>query len=559
MYYRKSNTLTGRYPYKSSDKKGTWYPFPLTVFTMPTSALYTDLDVLIVGAGFSGLYQLYTLRPLGLRVKIFEAAPEIGGVWYWNTYPGARVDTGCDSYQYSLKNIWRDWHWNELFPSQSAMQEYFHHVDREWDLKKDIHLSTRVKSAQWVEAEKKWIITTEDGALVRTRFFIVCTGVNSEPYIPKYEGLELFTGACHHTARWPRDGLSLAGKRIAVIGTGASGVQVSQEAAKCASKLTVFQRTPNPCLPMRQRQINICKQELEEYKNLKEELYPIMFTRMLQTPGGLAYMCVPQKTFSVTPEERRLFYEQLYQRGGVALWLWGYNDVFTDKAANDEVYAFWRKKTLSRIKDPKLAEKLAPAVPQNAFGVKRDNVELVDLPENPIERITEAGIVTKDGMEHPIDVLVMATGFDSITGGITAIDIKGKNGTTIREEWSQGTHTFLGVASSNFPNLFFINGPQAPTALSNEMQGDWLTGLMKHAQTNKIEYIEARREAEEGWRQLVMGINAMTLFSTGKSWYNGNNIPNKPVEPLSFVGGVPLYMQQCKECAENNYQGFIVQ
>ncbi|KIK61062.1 hypothetical protein GYMLUDRAFT_166723 [Collybiopsis luxurians FD-317 M1] len=543
---------------------------------MPTSSIYTDLDVLILGAGFSGLYQLYTLRPLGLRVKIFEAAPDIGGVWYWNIYPGARVDTGCDSYQFSLKNIWGDWHWRELFPGQSSMQEYFHHVDKKWDLKKDISLNTRIESAEWVEHEKKWIITTEDGRLVRTRFFIVCAGVNSEPHVPKYEGFESFKGACYHTARWPRGGLDLANKRVAVIGTGASGVQVSQEAAACASKLTVFQRTANPCLPMRQRQINSSKQELEEYKMLKEELYPIMFRRMLQTPGGLAYMCVPQTTFSVTPEERRMFYEQLYMKGGVALWLWGYSDALTDKAANDEVYAFWRKKTLARIKDPRVGEKLAPANPPNAFGVKRislemnfyeifnqNNVELVDLMDNPIERITESGVLTKDGREHPVDVLVMATGFDSVTGGITAVDIKGKNGVTIREEWSTGTHTFLGVASSNFPNLFFINGPQAPTALSNgptsaEIQGDWLTDLMRYAQKNQIEYIEACPQAEEGWRQFVVGINSMTLFSTGKSWYNGCNIPNKPVEPLSFVGGVPLYMQRCKESTENNYEGFVL-
>ncbi|KAJ3754385.1 cyclohexanone monooxygenase [Lentinula raphanica] len=536
----------------------------------------TELDVLIVGAGFSGLYQLHTLRPLGLRVKIFEAAADIGGVWHWNCYPGARVDTSSDSYQYSMSTIWKDWHWNEMFPGQSEMQKYFHHVDDKLDLKKDIYLNTRVKSAKWQECQKSWIVTTDSGIVVKTRFFVLCAGVNTEPFIPKIEGLDAFKGACHHTARWPHDGLDLTGKRVAVIGTGASGVQVSQEAAACASKLTVFQRTANPCLPMRQRRINTCMVELEKHKKLKEELYPIMFRRMLQTPGGLAYACLPQTTFSATPEERRLLYEQLYEQGGVALWLLGYSDMLTDKAANDEVYAFWRKKTLARIKDPKVGEKLAPEKPENAFGVKRisleqnfyeifnqDNVELVNLKDNPIERITESGIVTKDGTEHTVDVLVMATGFDSISGSITAIDIEGKKGVSIREKWSQGTHTYLGVASSDFPNMFFTMGPQAPSGLCNgptcaEIQGDWLTNLMKYAQNEHIECIEARPEAEEGWRQLVLGVNAMTLFANAKSWYNGANIENKPFEPLSFIGGIPLYMQRCREEAENGYKGFIL-
>ncbi|KAJ3797588.1 cyclohexanone monooxygenase [Lentinula aff. detonsa] len=539
-----------------------------------SESICNELDVLIVGAGFSGLYQLYTLRPLGLRVKIFEAASDIGGVWHWNCYPGARVDTNSESYQYSLSSIWKDWHWNEKFPGQNEMQKYFHHVDEKLDLKKDICLNTPVKSAKWQECEKSWIITIDNGSVVRTRFFIICAGVNTEPLVPKYEGLDTFKGVWHHTARWPRDGLDLTGKRVAVIGTGASGVQVAQEAAACASKLTVFQRTANPCLPMRQQKINTCIAELENHKKLKEELYPIMFRRMLQTPGGLAYMSVPQTTFSVTAEERRLFYEQLYAQGGVALWLWGYSDALTDKAANDEVYAFWRRKTLARIKDPKLGEKLAPEHPENAFGVKRisleqnfyeifnqDNVELLDLTENPIERINEAGIVTKDGTEHAVDVLVMATGFDSISGSITAINIEGKNGVTIQEKWLKGTHTYLGVASSDFPNMFFTNGPQAPSGLCNgptcaEIQGDWLTELMKYAQAKHIEYIEARPEAEEGWRQLVLGINSMTLFANAKSWYNGANIENKPFEPLNFIGGVPLYMQRCKEVAEHDYEGF---
>ncbi|KAE9403336.1 cyclohexanone monooxygenase [Gymnopus androsaceus JB14] len=545
---------------------------------MPSaSPFYAELDILIIGAGFSGLYSLHTLRPLGLKVKVLEAGSDIGGVWYWNRYPGARVDTSSECYQFSLSSIWKDWHWNEKFPGQSSMHSYFHHVDKTLDLKKDIWLNTRVKSAEWEDCEKKWIIITEDGKVVRTRFFIICAGVNTEPYIPKFDGMETFKGVWHHTARWPRNGLNLTGKRVAVVGTGASGVQVAQEAAACASKLTIFQRTSNPCLPMRQQKINTCAAELEEHRKLKAELYPVMFRRMLQTPGGLAYMSVPQATFSVTPEERRLFYEQLYAMGGVALWLWGYSDALTNRAANDEVYAFWRSKTLSRIKDPKVAEKLAPAVPPNAFGAKRisleqnfyeifnqDNVELVDLTEIPIERITESGIVTKDGVEHEIDVLVMATGFDSITGSITSIDIKGKEGISVREKWSKATYTYLGLATSGFPNMFFANGPQAPTGLCNgptcaELQGDWLADLMKYAQSNQIDYIEARPEAEEAWRQLVVGINSMTLFAESKSWYNGANIPGKPFDPLSFVGGVPFYMEKCKEAAEKNYEGFMLE
>ncbi|KAF9075557.1 cyclohexanone monooxygenase [Rhodocollybia butyracea] len=543
---------------------------------MPTSTLYPELDVLIVGAGFAGLYQLYVLRPLGLHVKIFETAPDIGGVWYWNSYPGARVDTPGESYQFSLPAIWKDWLWTEAYPSSSSMHSYFHHVDKILDLKKDIELNTRVKSAEWNAGDKKWTITTADGRIVRTKYFIICTGVNTKPHIPDYEGLDTFKGVWHHTSRWPRDGLDLEGKRIAVVGTGASGVQVSQEAAAVASKLTVFQRTANPCLPMRQCRINTCPLEREEHNKLKEDLYPIMFRRMLQTPGGLVYMNVPETTFSVTPEERRLFYEKLYAQGGVALWLWNYSDVLIDKAANAEVYAFWRKKTQARIKNPKVAEKVAPLVPPNAFGTKRislergyyeifnqENVELVDLTENPIVRITENGLLTKDGIEHAVDVLVMATGFDSVTGSITAIDIKGIDGVTIRETWSKGPHTHLGVASSKFPNMFFTTGPQSPGALTNgptcaEIQGDWLRDLIKYAEAKQIQYIEARPESEQNWRQLVAAINSMTLFAESKSWYNGANIPNKPFEPLTFIGGIPMYMQKCSEEAEQDYSGFLM-
>jgi cation diffusion facilitator CzcD-associated flavoprotein CzcO len=383
------------------------------------------LDVLLVGAGFSGLYLLDRLREKGFKVALFEAGAGLGGVWYWNCYPGARVDSPCWIYQFSREAIWRDWDWRELFPGREEMCAYFRHVDEKLDLSRDVRFETRVRAAQFDEETRHWSVQAEDGGkenvAVRARYLVVCTGFGSKPYTPSFEGLDSFAGACHHTALWPQQGVDFGGRRVGVVGTGASGIQVAQEAAREAAHLTVFQRTPNLCLPMQQRKLD------HEANVALRKTYPGTFAKRADTFAGVEYHFTPKSALEVSPQERDALYEQLWASGGFKFWLATYRDVLLDDAANLTAYEFWRDKVRARIEDPAVAEKLAPTEPPHPFGVKRpsleqwyydifndDHVSLVDIKRSPIERITPSGVKTRDG-EYELDVLVMATGFDAVT------------------------------------------------------------------------------------------------------------------------------------------------
>jgi cyclohexanone monooxygenase len=525
------------------------------------------LDVLVVGAGFAGLYQLHRLRQLGFSVKVLEAGSELGGIWWWNCYPGARVDSHVPLYEYASEDLWRDWTWTERFPSWRELRAYFRYVDGKLDLSRDVAFDTRVTGAAFDEAESAWRVETDRGTW-RARFFVLCTGFASRPYVPDLPGLESFAGEQTHTAHWPQDGIALAGRRIAVIGTGASAVQVIQEAAPVAERLTVFQRTPNLALPMQQQKLDAVGQAEAKAR------YPAIYERRRHNFGGYDYRSRGKGAFDVSDDERRAVYEDRWAEGGFAFWANTFTDILRDEAANRTAYDFWREKVRARIADPAVAEKLAPAEPPHPFGAKRPsleqtyyeafnrpNVALVDVSETPIERVTPGGVQTTAG-EHPADLLVLATGFDAVTGGITQIDIRGTGGRSLAEYWAGGVRTQLGIAAAGFPNLLIMYGPQSPAGFCNgpsaaELQGEVIVGLLAWLRDRQLTRIEADPAAEDAWNAHIEEAAAATLFVKANSWYMGTNIPGKRRQLLNYPGGLPLYLQKCAESAAAGYAGFL--
>ena len=527
-----------------------------------------ELDVLVIGAGFAGIYQLDRLRALGHSVKVFEAGAELGGIWYWNCYPGARVDTEGPLYQFAYKDLWKDWEWRHLYPGWSEMREYFAYVDRKLDISKDVRFNTRVETAEFDTDRNQWVVHASDGTTVRCSYLVPCLGFAAKPYLPPIPGRDTFAGICHHTALWPQEGVDLSGKRVAVIGTGASGVQVIQEAARDAADLTVFQRTPNLAMPMGQRTLTP-----EDQAELKAGL-PARFDSRADTFAGFDFDFIPTNAVDVSDEERTAGYERLWRAGGFRFWLAVYQDTLFDQRSNDYAYAFWRDKVRARIKDPALAEKLAPTTPIHPFGVKRpsleqnyydvynqDNVHLVDVNETAIEAITERGIRTADGVEREFDIIVLATGFDSVSGGLTRLDIRGTDGELLRDKWASGVRTHLGMATAGFPNMLFLYGPQSPSGFCNgptcaEIQGEMVVETVDHLLRHGRPRFEATPEAEAEWTDHVAALVAPTLFGKAKSWYMGANIPGKPIQSLNYPGGLPLYRAKYAESKEHDYAGF---
>jgi cyclohexanone monooxygenase len=528
-----------------------------------------DIDVIIVGAGFAGLYLLDRLRSMGMAVQVFEAGGGLGGVWYWNCYPGARVDSSGPIYQYSRDDLWPKWQFSELYPAWQEIREYFQYVDEKLGLSRDIRFNRRVTEAEFDPARNRWIVRSNDGSIASARYFVLCTGLGSKPYIPDLPGLSDFAGERHHTALWPQQGLDMAGKRVGIIGTGASGVQVAQEAAGMAAHLTVFQRTPNMALPMRQTKLDD-----DTIRHMKEK-YPEIYHRRTKTFAGSDIDFLAKAGFEASDDDRQATFERLWETGGFAPWVGTFNDIFVNEDVNRAAYRFWRDKTRARINDPAVAEMLAPTEPIHPYGVKRPsleqhfyeifnqhNVSLVDLRTAPIERVTRNGIKTAAG-EHDLDVLVLATGFDAVTGGLTSIDIRGTQGETLKEKWAKGVRAHLGMAVAGFPNLLFVYGPQSPNAFCNgptcaETQGDWIAQLLDHLRQRNYARVEATVAAEEAWRAQVLELADATLFPRADSWYLGANIPGKPREMLAFSGGLPAYLAKCRESAERGYEGFAI-
>ena len=525
-----------------------------------------DLDVLVVGAGFSGVHLLHKLRQAGLSAVLVEAGSSPGGIWHWNCYPGARVDSHVPMYEYSDRDVWDDWYWDERFPDWRALRRYFDHVIDRWDLRDAMRFDTLVTGGHFEETDARWSVELSRGGALRARHIVFCTGFASKPHVPDLPGIAAFRGDRHHTAQWPQSGVDLDGRRVGVIGTGASGVQVIQEAAGPAEHLTVFQRTPILALPMQQRSLD---RDLQD--EAKRE-YPARFAARRLTNSGFDF---PERggTFDVDEQERYSIFEELWAAGGLSFWAGTFSDVLIDERANREAYDFWRDKVRARIDDPAIAELLAPTEPPHPFGVKRpsleqsyyevfnrDDVTLVDLRADPIEEVEPSGIRTATG-HHDLDLIVFATDFDAVTGGLAAIDVRGTGGETLAQHWQDGVRTHLGVACQGFPNLFFLYGPQSPSGFCNgptcaEVQSEWLTDLLVSLRDGGHARIEAKTDAETAWREQVEFIASLSLFPRADSWYMGANVPGKRREMLNWPGGLQLYLEQCREEAQNGYPGF---
>ncbi|MEQ8860452.1 MAG: NAD(P)/FAD-dependent oxidoreductase [Pseudomonadales bacterium] len=527
------------------------------------------LDALVIGAGFHGLYQLYRLRQRGFSVKVFEAGADLGGIWYWNCYPGARVDSHVPNYEYSMESVWRDWNWTERFPSWAELRSYFHHVDDTLDLSRDVRLNTRVSAARFDAERNEWLIDSDDGRRTRARFLIACTGFASKPYLPDFPGLERFAGPCHHTALWPQAGLDLRGKRVGVIGTGASGVQVIQEAAPRATHLTVFQRTPMLALPMQQQRLDEATQ-----RRMKAD-YPRLFRQRAITQSSFCDVVADPRTAAEVPAAERLaVFEDAWHKGGFHFWAGTFSDVLSNRRSNRLAYDFWRDKTRARIHDRAIADKLAPMEPPHPFGTKRpsleqgyyevfnrDNVTLVDLRADPIEEVTASGVRTASA-HHDLDVLVLATGFDASTGGLTRIDLRDTAGRSLESIWRDGVKTQLGLAIPGFPNLLMLYGPQSPTAFCNgptcaELQGDWVVDCLVHLRDAGLNRIEATPESADAWTRHMDDVAARSLLPLADSWYMGANIPGKRRQLLHHPG-VQEYLSFCRASAANGYAGFLL-
>ncbi|MCJ1277859.1 hypothetical protein MMC21_005673 [Puttea exsequens] len=529
-----------------------------------------ELDALVVGAGWAGLWACYKLKKQGLRVRLVEASPDVGGVWYYSRYPGCRNDTEVPLYEYSDPKLWQEWNWSERFPAQPEIYRYLYWVSEKLNVREDMQFNTRINAAHWDEQGKFWRLYTKDGPYARARFFLPCSGYTTIKYIPQYKGALSFKHA-YHTSEWP-SGLSCKGKRVGVVGNAASGIQVIEAISSEVSHLTVFQRTPNLATPMAQE-----KYTAESMAELKKD-YPRRLGNRVSRNG---YDVPPRNrcTFEDTPEERREFYESLWARGGLAFWMSNYKDLLTSSAANTEAYNFWRLKVRARIEDPIIADHLAPSTPPHPFGTKRPsletryfevfnqpNVRLINLSCDAISEITPRGITTSSGQHHDLDIIVFATGFDFLVGSILAMGIRGVNGLSINSKWDitpsgSGVWTHLGLMTSGFPNMFFPMGPQAPSALGltpqmAEVQGDWIAGCVAEMRARGKGVIEAGAEAERGWKREVRRAAEENLMGRGDSWYLGVNIPGRKREALCYFGGVDRYIRTLQECAKEGYTGF---
>ena len=529
-------------------------------------------DAIIIGAGIAGMYQLIKLRELGCSVRVFETGDGVGGTWYWNRYPGARFDSESYSYGYSFsEELLQEWEWSEHFSPQSETLRYLNHVADKFDLRRDIQFNTRVTAAHYSEADSCWTVTTDTGTQARARFLITAVGPLSAATLPAIEGIDSFKGESCHTANWPHHEVDFTGKRVAVIGTGATGVQVIQEVAKSAKQLTVFQRRPNWCTPLNNRPITP-----EEQRQIKAS-YPQIFQQCRETNGCFLHKSDPRSALEVSPEEREAFFEHLYQQPGFAIWIGNFMDILMTPEANRTISDFIAKKIRQRVKDPRTAEKLIPT--DHGFGTRRvpqethyyevynqPNVELVSLIETPIERITPQGIKTSD-REREFDIIIYATGFDAITGALDRIDIRGVGGLKLKDKWRDGPRTYLGLQSVGFPNLFTLVGPHNTATLCNiprciEQNVEWVSGVIGHLRSHQLQSVVPSEEAERSWTQHVNEIAEYTLFTKVNSWFTGvnTNVPGKDKPRIVvYVGGAPAYRERCDQESANGYPGFVLQ
>jgi cation diffusion facilitator CzcD-associated flavoprotein CzcO len=517
-----------------------------------------ELDAVIIGAGFSGMHMLKSLRDkLGLKVRVYEVGETVGGTWYWNRYPGARCDS--DAYIYCFtwdKQLLQEWEWSERYPEQPEILRYLTHVAERHDLKRDIRFNTRVTGAEFDEATGLWAVHTDKGDEVKTRYLITAVGTLSTTNLPQFKGLETFKGKWYHTSRFPQGGVDFTGKHVTVVGTGATAVQAIAEIAQQAKQLTVFQRTANYCVPARNGKVDpeLVRARKADYDGIVERIRKSFF--------GQEHYFIPKSALEATPEEREREFDRMYQ------------DMFFSQEANDHCADYIKRKIRNTVKDPAVAEKLIPK--GYPYGTKRqpldtnyyetfnrDNVLLVDAAtDGAIEEITEKGICA-GGKEYEFDIIVFATGFDALTGPLKALNLKGRSGRTLNEAWMDGPHTYLGVAVAGFPNLFTITGPQSPSVLTNmpvaiEQHVEWITDCIDHMRRADKRLIEATHGAQEQWVAHVNEVVSATLMPKANSWYMSANIPGKPRAFLPYLGpeGVGGYRKRCDEIAAKGYEGF---
>ena len=536
---------------------------------MTTDTSRVELDAVVVGAGFSGMYMLHRLREvLGLSARVFEAGDNVGGTWYWNRYPGARCDSESYLYCFSFdKDLAQEWTWSGKYPEQPEILRYLNHVADRFDLRRDIQFETRVTAAHYREDLNRWEIETDQGDRVLARYLITGVGCISAGQIPDIEGLERFEGDWYHTGSWPHEGVDFAGKRVGVIGTGSSGVQAIPVIAGQAGHLTVFQRTPQYTIPARHG--TVTPEFLDEVKGRYDEI----FEKSRWSAGGTPYDLADRSALEVGDEDRRALYEAAWEQGGFRFVLTTFSDIALDRRANDTAAEFIRSKIREIVDDPETAEKLVPR--DHPFGSKRtlidtnyyetynrDNVDVVDIRHSPIEAITASGIRTRDG-EYELDIIVFATGYDGMTGAFSRIDIRGRGGVALKEKWAEGPKMYLGLASAGFPNMFAITGPGSPSVLSNmpptiEQHVEWISDFLAYMREHDVEIAEADAGAEAEWVDHVNDVASKTLYMLADSWYLGANIPGKPRVFMPYAGGLDVYRKRCDEIAEAGYEGFVL-
>jgi cation diffusion facilitator CzcD-associated flavoprotein CzcO len=533
----------------------------------PETPLSTELDVVIVGAGFAGMYMLHRARNLGLETRAFEVGDGVGGTWYWNRYPGARCDVESMQYSYQFdEDLQQEWNWTERYSGQPEILRYANHVADRFGLRDSIQFETRVDSAHFDEADARWVVSTDRGDVVRARFLITATGCLSSATQPEIPGLETFEGEVHHTARWPKEGVDFAGKRAGVLGTGSSGIQAIPIIASESDHLTVFQRTPQFAVPARNHPLaaETVAETKANYRAFREHNSQQGLAFSLQLPPN------EESALEVDEEVRRKEYEARWELGGFALFQ-SFGDILLDANANETVANFVKRKIREVVNDPETADALTP---DTAFACKRlcldtnyfetynrPNVELVDLRKTPIERVTPTGIEA-GGEVYPLDVLVFATGFDAMTGSLLAMDIRGRDGLRLGDKWAAGPRTYLGLGVPGFPNLFTISGPGSPSVLTNmivsiEQHVNWITDCLASMGEQGHRTIEATPEAEEEWVDHVNTVAGETLYPTCNSWYLGANVPGKTRVFMPLVG-YPPYVEKCEEVAAKGYEGFAL-
>ncbi|ERF86563.1 NAD(P)/FAD-dependent oxidoreductase [Bradyrhizobium viridifuturi] len=524
-------------------------------------------DAVIVGAGFAGMYMLHRLRGLSFSARVFEAGSGVGGTWYWNRYPGARCDVESMQYSFSFsEELDQEWNWSEKYAPQAEILSYANHVADRFDLRRDIVFDTRVTAATFDEDAGCWLIETNRGDRVLARFCIMAVGCLSAPNRPNFRGMKNFRGPIYHTGEWPHEGVDFTGLRVGVIGTGSSAIQSIPIIAQQAAHLTVFQRTATWSVPARNESLT------SEYLQAAKADYPALRAKARGRPTGFYFPFNMKPALEAAPEERERQYEEAWTRGGLPF-LGAFGDLLFEKAANDTIADFARRKIRGIVKDPATADLLCP---DNVFGCKRlcvdtsyfetynlEHVKLVDVSKTPIERFTPDGIEV-DGVAYPLDTAVCATGFAAMTGSFDKIAITGRKGLTLAEKWRAGPRAYLGIASAGFPNLFTITGPGSPSVLASMIQAieqhvDWLADCMAHMRDVGAATIEPKREDEDAWVEHVTDVSTVSLRSTCSSWYVGTNIPGRPRVFMPYIGGFPVYVQKCNEVMSAGFDGFVLE